>query len=108
MDAFWSREPSTVAENHIRGERDFLEGSKEFGLVGVTRDFVQSELGYFQGMALATLDLLASLRQRKYTNHLQWDTMRKLSSAYGNFYEATGWSPLGVVLGNGEKKTVCA
>ena len=24
LDAFWSREPSTVAENHNRGERDLM------------------------------------------------------------------------------------
>ena len=39
LGAFWSREPSTVAENHNRGERYFMEGSEELGLMGVTGDF---------------------------------------------------------------------
>ena len=52
----------------------------------------------------ATLNLLASLRQGKYTNHLQCDTLRKITSVYNNFYEASGWSLLGTAMGNGEKK----
>ena len=51
----------------------------------------------------ATLNLLASLRQEKYTNHLQWDTLRKTTSVYNNFYEAIGWSLLDTAMGNGEK-----
>ena len=106
MDAFWSREPPTVSENRNRGERDFMEGSKELGLMGVTGDFGQIELGGFQGMDPATLNLLASLRQEKYTNHLQWETLRKTTSVYNNFYEASGWSLLGTAMGNGETNCI--
>ena len=80
-----------------------MEGRDELGLEGVTGEFGQRELGDFQGMAPANLNLLASLRQGKYKNHLQWDTMHKTTSAYSNFYEASGRTPLGATKVNGEK-----
>ena len=89
LDAFWSRARSTVAQNlsKIKMLRDFATSAGVDGLFFSRRPFpMKDHCGY--KLAIATL--LYSRRPGKHTKDFtQFDTIRKLRSAYGNWLRAS-------------------
>ena len=65
------------------------------------RDDISDRVG--MGIAITTLN--ASLRKGKYTNHLQWDTMRKNPTWYTNAFEAGEEFSSGAIFSNQDKKS---
>ena len=89
LDAFWSRARSTVAQNlsKVKLLLEFLKNTGVDGLFVSRQPFpMKDHCGY--ELAIATLQY--SRRPGKHTqNFTQFDTVRKLRSAYGNWLRAS-------------------
>jgi len=88
LDAFWARETSTVAAN--RRNLDQLIRTWD-DVVGLTPAL--PALGPFPdkdvfGVSVAVAMLVKSLQPGKYQNYTQFETLRKLRSAYSNLHHA--------------------
>ena len=84
LDAFWSRARSTVASNAAK-IREGLALSARIGLTGPY--LAPGPLPSFDhcGYEVALQMVVASLEVRRYaTTHKQWNTIRRLRSAYSN------------------------
>ena len=105
LDAFWSREPSTVSSN--RREMDKMVKISEE--LGVDPPFVP--LGPFptmdiQGVSVAVHMLRRSLDPGKYAAYSQFETIRKFRSTYSNAYMASVEGCMGASsLGRNTPKT---
>ena len=83
LDAFWGREPSTVAANK-NGAIKVLKISGDLGLENIFPEMRPFGLKDNLGMGIATCLLRRSLDRGKYRETLQFETVRKLHSAYSN------------------------
>ena len=88
LDAFWARERSTV-EYNTRQFKKYLEGCDLLG----DRDPLPPKgpwgPGDTFGMKLACSILLRSLDKGNYTKNVQFETVRKVRSAYSNYVHAS-------------------
>jgi hypothetical protein len=106
LDAFWGREPSTVLAN--RRNINHLIQIWE-GLLGATP--VLPTLGPFPdydcfGVTVAVAMLAKLLNPGRYAEYTQFQTLRKLRSAYSNLYHASSQgSTLMMTLGRDTTKT---
>ena len=106
LDAFWGRESSTVLAN--RRNLDQLIHLWD-NLLDTTP--VLPSLGPYPaydcfGVTVAVGLLVKSLNPGKYADHTQFETMRKLRSAYSNLYHASaGGSTAMMTLGRDTAKT---
>lgn len=98
LDAFWSRESSTVRSNRSGFNRlmDIGVGMLGFPDMG-------PQLGPFPvedtlGMKIAMCMLVRSLDQGKYGKWIQFSTMRRLRSAYSSAFNASIMTPNEAVL----------
>eukprot|EP00978_Attheya_sp_CCMP212_P008069 scaffold18782_cov24-Attheya_sp.AAC.1 len=88
LDAMWSLEPSTVANN----AREIKRGVRESQLVGLRPPYPPLgpwEVGDTVGFGVAIQMLIRSLDNGKRTANVQFDTVRKLVSGYSNYYHAS-------------------
>jgi hypothetical protein len=88
LDAFWSRERSTVYSNMLEGRR-FVANQR---LLGISSGFLPPR-GPFpkqdvMGMGVAAVFLLRSLDKGQNANTLQYETVRKVRSFYSNYAHA--------------------
>ena len=89
LDSFWAREPSTVQANR----REVEKSIRTLETVGVNPQF--EPLGPFpktkdiQGISVAITMVLRSLDPGRYALYSQFETIRKLRSAYSNAYLAS-------------------
>lgn len=104
LDAFWSREASTVSGNLNRLRLDLHLGGRLLSVRYVLPRMGSDTLEDRVGMGLAVYTLQASLRVGRYTNHLQWDSMRKTPTWYSNAFEAGEGFMGGSVYAKDEKK----
>eukprot|EP00980_Cylindrotheca_fusiformis_P003587 scaffold795_cov113-Cylindrotheca_fusiformis.AAC.4 len=89
LDAFWSREPSTVSANLYQSRRNENYGRLRYGM-----DSVAPRLGPFPledtfGMKPALIMLARSLDPGKTEGTVQFATVRKVRSAFSNNYHAS-------------------
>jgi hypothetical protein len=89
IDAFWSREPSTVKSNLYEAKR----GAKSARRFGFPEGSGTPPMGPFPlsgdfGMKAAMLVLDRSLDPGKYADYVQWETFRKERSAVTNISQA--------------------
>lgn len=87
LDALWSREPGTVYSQFLNTRENFWL----WELTGVLPERVLPPLGPFPnrdilGWAVAINMILKTLRPGRYTDYTQFDTVRKLCSAYANLF----------------------
>ena len=90
LDAFWSREPATVASNLAEFRRMEESAAVAFGFP----DGVAEELGPFplkdtMGMKLAMATLNRSMDPGRTEERIQFSTMRRIRTAYSNAYGAS-------------------
>ena len=86
----WAREPDTVAGNWARGRRDYLTAVTHLSLRTKSllpllgNPTVTDRLG----MGVAILTVVTSLRAGQNSATIQYDTMRKTQTWYGNAFDA--------------------
>ena len=94
LDIFWSREPSTV-QSVLSTARKGKALSEELGLEPMPPRRGPWPVGDTQGMQLCVEVLRYSQREGKnHPGYVQFDSIRKLRSAYSNAYEC---SPAGCI-----------
>ena len=98
LDAFWSRSPATVAQNKYRVRRSIKDLNDELGITdGPFYDHGPYPNYDSEGYTVAYSVLLASRRSGRYEEtHSQWQTIRHVKGAIGN-YERTAPSGLALV-----------
>ena len=104
LDAFWSRESSTVEGNLRRMRIDYADASLALSVLTPLPTLGNPFMKDRVGMAMAIYTLHTSLRQGKYTTNLQWDSMRKTPTWYANAFGAGADYNNGAVLAKDEKK----
>lgn len=88
LDAMWSKEKDTVEGNAHRMRLDLKRAMARFSIAMLFPKMGNPKMEDRVGMRVALITLLTSLRKGKYTNHLQWDTMRKTGTWYKHAWEA--------------------
>ena len=104
VDAFWSREPGTV-EATRRESRQILVVGNRLGLENVLPAMGPFPLTDTQGMGIAVSILLRSLDKGRYQNTLQYESVRKMRSAFSNVWHASCNTLTTSVLARDVRKT---
>ena len=105
LDAFWSRESSTVAAN-ARGAKRLQEIGDSVGILSVCPPMGPYSLDDTAGMAVAVCILLRSLDPGRTEDTIQFSTARYLRSVYSNIYHASAEHQTGMaVMAQGTTKT---
>ena len=88
LDAFWSRDTSTVPGNFRRLRRYYFDSAEALSIRRpvhiINTDKVRDRVG--MGCEIETLD--ASQRKGKWQDQLQWDLMLRTPTWYNNAWEA--------------------
>ena len=77
LDAFWSRETSTVSVNFRRLRRDYFESAKVLSIRIPVPVIGTNKFRDRVGMGCAIQNLDTSKRKGKWQDQLQWDSMRR-------------------------------
>ena len=88
LDACWARETRTVTSNLGRIRRDYLDATTMFNIGNPLPYLPNPEMKDRVGMAPAIMVLSSSLRDGKYTPQVQYETVRKTVTWYGNVWDA--------------------
>jgi hypothetical protein len=89
LDAFWSRESSTVTSNRLWVKRG-VELNEALSQRRCLPSLGPMPLADLTGHGVAALQLMASIRPGRYhKDHSQFDTVRKLRSAYSSLWGAS-------------------
>ena len=98
LDAFWSRERSTVDKN-LRELKGLQSLGETIGLHRPLPNRGPFPIGYSNGLGAACLMLMKTLKEGKNAKHIQYETARKVRSTISNFMHTlpggTGWSTMG-------------
>ncbi len=106
LDVMWAREPDTVAGNWAQGRRDYLTAVTHLSLrtesllLLLGNPTVTDRLG----MGVAILTVVTSLRAGQNSATIQYNTMRKTQTWYGNAFDAGKEYPCDTVVGLDQKK----
>jgi hypothetical protein len=106
LDVFWAREPDTVAGNWARSRRDYLMAVNHLSLrtesllLILGNPTVSDRLG----MGVAIVTVVTSLRTGVNASNIQYNTMRKTQTWYGNAFDAGREYTCDTVLGLDQKK----
>ena len=107
LDAFWSRETSTVTGNLQRMRRDFLETMTTMSIAGLMPERGNPLLHDRIGMKAAIATLVASLRAGRNTANVQWDTVRKTPTWIRHLHDSgLGYHPEALMGGTVKKTTM--
>ena len=106
LDVMWAREPDTVAGNWARSRRNYLTAVSHLSL---RTESLLPLLGNPTmtdrlGMGVAILTVVTSLRAGQNSTHIQYDTMRKTQTWYGNAFDAGREYTCDTVVGLDQKK----
>ena len=106
LDVMWAREPDTVASNWSRSKRDFDMAIDNLSISPTVLLPVlgNPEIGDRVGLGVALATVLASLRPGKNASTVQFDTIRKTQTWYGNAYDAGEKFSCETVVGLDQKK----
>jgi hypothetical protein len=97
LDAFWSRESSTVNAN-ARGAKRLQEIGNSVGILDVCPPMGPFTLDDSAGMALAVSILLRSLDPGRTEDTIQFSTARYLRSVFSNVYHASAEHQTGMAV----------
>lgn len=89
LDAFWGREESTVLANKRNVDQLLRLWQEQVGLTPSLPNLGPFPTTDVFGVNVAVGMLLKSLEPGKYSAHTQFETMRKLRSAYSNLFHAS-------------------
>ncbi len=106
IDVMWAREPDTVAGNWARSKRDYVTAMNHLSLrtqsllplLGNPK--VEDRLG----MGVAILMVVTSLRAGVNSTNIQYNTMQKTPTWYGNGFDAGSRYTCDTVIGLDQKK----
>eukprot|EP00956_Cyclotella_meneghiniana_P007531 scaffold10178_cov23-Cyclotella_meneghiniana.AAC.3 len=104
LDACWSRAESTVRSNLSRIVLDTQSAEFSFDLFDYLPKLGSPRVEDRVGMAVAIVTLNASLRPGKYTQHLQYDSMRNTPTWFRNAYAAGTEYMVDTLYAQDEKK----
>lgn len=105
LDAFWSREPKTVNKNRTEAKRA-MRHAETVGLYNVFPPMGPFPLADVCGMGVAVVMLLRSRDKGKNKAHVQFDTARRVRSAYSNCYHASAAGLNSAVMAKDTRKLV--
>ena len=88
LDASWSRATGTVTANLRRIQLDYRAAESMFDIRDPLPHLGNPELRDRVGMGVAITTLHSSLRPGKYSGHLQYDSMRKTPTWFGNVWRS--------------------
>jgi hypothetical protein len=88
LDGMWSRETSTVRGNLNRMRLDYHDAVPFVPIRDLIPPHGSDKVEDRIGMGIAITTLNASLRKGRYADHLQWESMRRTPTWYGNLWEA--------------------
>ena len=106
LDVMWAREPDTVAGNWARSRRDYVTAVSHLSLrtesllPALGNPTVNDRLG----LGVAILTVVTSLRAGQNSLTIQYDTMRKTQTWYGNAFDAGREYACDTVVGLDQKK----
>jgi hypothetical protein len=104
LDAMWSRESGTVIGNFKRMKLDLGNALPALSIEGLFPPMGNPKLEDRVGMGMAIITLHSSLRRGKYTDTLQWDTMRQTPTWYTHAHEAfTGGGEVSIFSADNKK-----
>jgi hypothetical protein len=106
LDVMWAREPDTVAGNWGRARQDYLTAISHLSLrteslLPLLGNPVMTDR---LGMGVAILTVVTSLRAGVHSAIIQYDTMRKTQTWYGNAFDAGREYTCDTVVGLDQKK----
>ena len=106
LDVMWAREPDTVAGNWGRARQDYLTAISHLNLrteslLPLLGNPVMTDR---LGMGVAILTVVTSLRAGVHSANIQYDTMRKTQTWYGNAFDAGREYTCDTVVGLDQKK----
>ena len=104
LDAFWSREPGTV-EATRRDSRKLIKVGAQLGLDYILPMMGTFPVGYPQDMGISICMLQRSLDKGRYQPTLQFETIRKMRSAYSNVWHASRHALTTSVMARDVRKT---
>ena len=105
LDAFWSRETSTVSGNSRRLRREYFDSAKALIIRRPVPIIGTDKVRDIFGMGCAIQTLEAWRRKVKLQDQLQWDSMRRTPTWYTNEWEAgAGSLEAGDIYSENEKK----
>ena len=88
MDAMLAKESSTVQTNLSRIIRDHCDMTSRVYIAAPLPVMGNERVVDQVGMKVVIMTFLALLRKGRYTQNLQWDSMQKTPTWYGNIYDA--------------------
>lgn len=89
LNAFWSREPSTIKNNLYQARMMEEIGEEQYGYTSVNPPMGPFPLRDSFGMKAATVLLRRSLDPGRHEKTIQFSTARKFRSAFSNAYHAS-------------------
>jgi hypothetical protein len=101
LDAFWSRTTNTVATN-LRNLKSVMKLSGELGL-NLLPPRGPFELKDEFGMGVAMIVLRKSLQPGRNGKFVQYNTVRRLRTVYGNYWRALIESPVSALVSSMEE-----
>ena len=104
LDGFWAREPGTVEATKREGRKLAMLG-RDMGLENLFPAMGPFPVVDTQGMGVAVCMLVRSLDKGRYRATLQYDTVRKMRSAYSNIWHASRQTLTTSVMSRGMNKT---
>ena len=104
LDAFWSREPGTVSATR-RDSLKLAEIGMRLGLKNILPVMGPFPLEDSLGMGLAVGMLIRSLDKGRYQSTLQFESVRKMRSAFSNMWHASKLTLTTSVMAKDTRKT---
>ena len=104
LDAFWSRETSTVSGNFRRLQRDYFDITSKVHIRDLLPVLGSDKVEDRVGMKVVVTTLNTSTRAGKYQATIQWDTMRDTPTCFNNAYKAGEGYGTGEIYSSNEKK----
>jgi hypothetical protein len=106
LDVMWAREPDTVAGNWARAKRDYITAVNHLSL---RTESLLPLLGNPTvtdrvGMGVVILTVVTSIQAGINSSNIQYDTMRKTPTWYGNAFDAGSEYTCDTVVGLDQKK----
>ena len=101
LDAFWSRTSNTVSTN-LRNLQTVKNWGGDLGL-NLLPDTGPFELQDDFGMGIAMVILKKSLQPGRNGKFVQFNTVRRLRTAYGNFWKASKETPISALVSPSEE-----
>jgi len=98
LDAFWARETSTILANKRNLDQLIRTWDELVGIVPRLPLLGPFPLTDTCGIAVAVAMLVKFLQPGKYQDYTQFETLRKLQSAYSNFHHASAQGMASMIL----------